>query len=53
MNSPVDMKAAKARLQQKKYAPLVLDAFDDLKKSDDQKVKKLCAEVEQKARKRL
>ena len=50
MNKPIDMKAAKARLERKKYAALVLGVFDGQEHEDRRKMEEKRAEVERKAR---
>lgn len=47
------MKAAKTRLERKKYAALVLAAFDSREHEDKRKIEENRAEVERKARKQL
>jgi len=50
---PIDMKAAKERLEQKRRYEMVLSAFDKLSRDDDRKILQQRAEIEKKARKRL
>jgi len=53
MSKPVDMNAAKKRLERKKYAALVLGSFDDIAHADRRKTEEARAEVERKARNQL
>lgn len=50
---PIDMKAAKKRLEQKKHAVMVLSAFDKLGRVEKQKAFYQRADIEQKAKKQL
>jgi len=47
---PIDMKAAKARMERKKYAAMVLGTFSRLEHEDKRKLEEKRAEVERKAR---
>ena len=53
MSQPTEMKAAKARLERKKYAALVLAEFSSLGHEDKRAAEEKRAEVERKARKQL
>lgn len=50
MSQPTNMKAAKARLERKKYAARVLGVFDEMKHADNKSIQEQRAEVERKAR---
>lgn len=53
MSKPIDMKAAKVRLERKKYAALVLAEFSSLEHEDKRKTEESRAEVERKARENM
>lgn len=53
MSKPVDMNAAKKRLERKKYAALVLGSFDAASHAAKRKTEETRAEVERKARNQL
>lgn len=53
MNKIIQLPAAKKRLEQKKYAKLVLDSFDKLEHDEKRKLHRERSAVEQKAKKAL
>ena len=53
MSQLTDMKAAKARLERKKYAAQVLAEFSSLEHEDKRKLEEKRAEVDRKARKQF
>jgi len=53
MDTPIDMKAAQERLQQKRYAKQVLAAWDQIEHQEARERIILKKEVERKARQRL
>lgn len=53
MNKIIQLPAAKKRLEQKKYAKLVLGSFDKLQQDDKRESLEKRSEVERKARKSL
>ena len=53
MNQPIDMRAEKARLERKKYAALVLSAFDKQEAPKVRERKEQCADLQRANRKRL
>lgn len=50
MTTPIDIKAAKERLERKKYAALVLSEFSSLEHENKREKEEFRAEVERKAR---
>lgn len=53
MNKPIDLKAAKERLQRKKYEALVLSTWDRMTADEKRQQAQQRAEVERKARRQM
>lgn len=53
MNKPVDIKAAKERLERKKHSALVLENFDKLVHAEKREIQERRAEIERIARNKL